>query len=88
MRPADPIDVIVARAARRSCVQESAAAGIISNALGVGTFDPLTCSTAAVIYAFDQESLEQSWERLTEHRRQPYYDIAEAVLQHVRGRRA
>lgn len=49
--------------------------------------DELTRGTAAVIYGFDQEALEQSWDRLSEHRRQPYYDIAEAVLAHVREHR-
>lgn len=87
MKPADPIDMIVARAARRGCADRDPAAAIIASALGAGTFDPLTVSTAAIIYAFDQEAIEQSWDRLSEHRRQPYYDIAEAALAHVNAQR-
>lgn len=78
--------IVLAKVAR---CPSTPAGRIIGAALAQNAaLDDLTRGTAAVIYAFDQEALEQSWDRLSEHRRQPYYDIAEAVLLHIDTQRS
>lgn len=94
MKLADPLDMAVARSFQRTEAPEPVpevtlarhqiARKMVADSLGLGTFDPLTVEVAGIIYGFDQEAIEQPWSRLTEHRRQPYYDIAEAVLTFVR----
>jgi len=88
MKPADPLDLAVSRAFNRMPPPSphKAAQDILAAALGVGTFSPLTIEVAEIVFSFDQEAIEQPWARLTEHRRQPYYDIAEAVLAHLETR--
>lgn len=90
MKRVDPLDLAVARAFRRTepatatpptdCSRHQIARKMVADAIQLGTFHPDTVALAEVIYGFDQEALEQSWSRLTEHRRQPYYDIAEAAI--------
>ncbi len=94
MTLADPLDLAVARAFQRgsevpekpvSCSRHQLARTLV-NAMGVPTVPAITVEVAAIIFGFDQEAIEQPWHRLSEHRRQPYYDIAEAVLAHVEKR--
>jgi hypothetical protein len=93
VRRADPIDLAVAQAFQRTAASEPAPlppsrhqlARTLVSVMGVETMDPLTVEVAEVIFSFDQEAIEQPWHRLSEHRRQPYYDIAEAVIEKVRN---
>lgn len=91
MKPADPLDLAVASAFRRTeaveppveIARHQIARSMVAKALALSTFSPRAVAVAEIIFGFDQEAIEQPWSRLTEHRRQPYYDIAEAVLAHL-----
>lgn len=93
IRPADPIDLAVAIAFERTATpvpeplppsRHQIARPPILDALGIPGAPPLTIELASIIFGFDQEAIEQPWDRLPEYRRRTYYEIAEAVLSHPR----
>jgi hypothetical protein len=82
VKPADPLDMAVARAFQRDEAprRDPVADRMFAKCFGGEVLCLITRDVAETIYGFDQEALEQSWQRLSEHRRQPYYDIADAVI--------
>lgn len=94
LNKADPLDVAVAHAFHRTAptqpvpdpptlARHQIARKMFDDAFG---FEPKPADVqeiAAIIFSFDQEALEVPWSRLNEFRRQPYYEIAGAVLAHA-----